>query len=69
MADEGFTGLMIFDECMGLGVCDGGEKMGEDTLACMYCCCGWLNIEGGGAACDWFCAGSGLEAFKRAKSS
>jgi len=31
MVEDGFTGLMMSDEWMGLGVWMGGEKRGEET--------------------------------------
>lgn len=34
MADAGLTGLMMFDEWIGSGVYDGGEKRGDETEGC-----------------------------------
>lgn len=36
VVDDGFTGLMMLDEWIGFGVCDGGEKRGDETEACWY---------------------------------
>lgn len=68
LAEEPMLGLITADGCWGLGVCAGGEKIGDETEGCWYEA-GWAQILGCCCGCEALSEAEAVGLFSRLKSS